>query len=231
MYRMTRFSWVLLLALTTHSAVASTAWTPTTRGYMAIHAFEAFPSDLCLGLNKHRAAFRDAAMKPVTGTLSDHMNDGCRLIEELVAELSGRPDFDTVAKKLGRLMALTAALNDPYGTAQHAQALDYRRYVQAKLKKLVFAYQPVSLESVRGSDPCAILSGLPEQSGRLLPRIQADYRRFGHSSRFDDRSAAFGAASILFADACHDMSRIAILIWDRSRGDASTARILTPGTD
>lgn len=231
MDRMARSIWLVSLILISHCAFASTTWTPTTRGYMAIHAFQAFPSDMRLGLNKHRAAFRDAAMGPVAGKESDHINDACRLVEELVAELFGRPDFDTVARKLGRLMALTAALNDPYGTARHSQALDYRQYVQSRLKKLVFAFQPLPLEVVRTTDPCAILSELPEQSRRLLPRIQADYRRFGHSSRFDDRSAAFGAASILFADTCHDMSRIATLIWDRARGEASTARILTPATN
>ncbi len=226
MRSMRQMFWIVSLVLISHPAMASTTWTPTTRGYMAIHAFQAFPSDLRLALNQHRAAFRDAAMEPVAGSESDHINDACLLVEELVRELSDQPDFDIVARKLGHLMALTASLTDPYNGSRDAEALDYRQYVQSKLKKLVFAYQPVSLASFRTGDPCTILSNLPQQGRRMLPRIQADYTRFGHSSRFDDRSAAFGAASILFAETCQEMSRLGILIWDRARGDATTARIL-----
>ncbi len=226
MHRTIQILWVTLLFMVSPWANCSTAWTSTTRGYMAIHAFQAFPSDLRLALNKHRAAYRDAAMEPVAGTTSDHINDACRLIEQLERELSGEPDFDTVARKLGRLMGLTAALTDPFSTEQNAEALDYRQYVQSKLHKLVFAYHPLPLESVTKTDPCSVVQSLKQKSLRLRPLIDQDFRRFGHSSRFDDRSAAFGAASILFSDSCHEMSRLTILIWDRAQGDASTARIL-----
>ena len=94
----------LFLILFTTSLMA---WTPTTRQYMAVTAFRAFPSDVRLALNHHRKSFLNGATLPLSGkSRNDLINDGCRINKELSIMLCSQPDFDRVAKKLGQLKKL-----------------------------------------------------------------------------------------------------------------------------
>ncbi len=211
----------LILCLPAH------AWTPKTRSYMAMKAFAAFPADLQTALNRHRQTFlNNAAATDLPESADEIVNESCTLLDEIQQELNGRPRFASIAARMGRLMGLIAEMGDPFQEDRGATATDYRAYAERKLNRFYFAFQPLSFEEIRDQDPCTHLFANRNMGQGYRSAIEADYERFGNSVRFDDRSVAFGCASLLFSDICLEMSRTAILVWHRSSGAARDARIL-----
>lgn len=217
----------LLCIMMICSGLPSLAWTPKTRSFMAMKAYAAFPTDLQTAMNRHRKTFLDhAASSDLPETADEMVNESCTLLSEIRQELTGHPRFAAIAAKMGRLMALIAEMGDPFQEDRGATATDYRAYAERKLNRFYFAYQPLSFEEIKDQDPCTHLFSMRNMGHGYRTAIEADYGRFGNSARFDDRSVAFGCASLLFSDICLEMSRTAILVWHRSSGAARDARIL-----
>ncbi|PJB77363.1 MAG: hypothetical protein CO090_08835 [Acidobacteria bacterium CG_4_9_14_3_um_filter_49_7] len=215
----------LFLFLLTTSLLA---WTPTTRKYMAVTAFRAFPSDVRLALNHHRKSFLDGASMPLSGkSRNDLINEGCRLSEELAALLDSQPDFDQVAKKLGHLMAITAELSNPYLDSTSSQSSDYSTYVERKLDCFFFAGMPLNFNKIVTRDVCVRLFHVPDLGKSHLKSIEQDYRTYRNSSNFDDLSGAFGSGSLLFSDSCTEMVIITSLLWNQAAGNADDAAIFS----
>ncbi len=206
----------------------SFSWTPVTREYMAITAFRAFPSDVRLALNHHRKSFLKGATIPLDGKGKNELIDeGCRLYEEIGVLLAGRPDFAVIAEKLGKLMAITAQLSDPYlGSTSHHGA-DYRAYVEKKLDCFFFAGVPLDFGTVSKQGGCVRLFNIPKLGKSHLKAIEQDYKTYRTSANFDDLSAAFGSGSLLFSDTCTEMVIITSLLWENAAGNASDAAIFS----
>ena len=219
---------LLVMIVLIFSCLTVQAWTPKTRGYMAMKAFAGYPADLKQALKGHRDTYLQHAMDPDMPDSSGALvNEGCILLERINKELSGQPRFRVVAADLGRLMAVMAEMGDPFLGENSATALDYRAYVERKLPRFFFAYQPLSFEEIRGIDPCVHLFSIRKMGDGFRKPIEDDYQRFGNSVRFDDRSAAFGCGALVFSDTCLEMCRTTILIWDSACGEARNSKILT----
>lgn len=215
----------LFLLLFTTSLLA---WTPTTRQYMAVTAFRAFPSDIRLALNHHRKSFLDGASLPLCGESRNNLiNDGCRISEEISAMLRSRPDFDRIAKKLGYLTAITAQLSDPYLDSTSPHGADYRAYVEKKLDCFFFAGIPLHFNDISTRDVCVRLFHIPGLGKSYLKAIEEDYKTYHNSSHFDDLSAAFGSGSLLFSDTCTEMVIVTSLLWDQASGNGGDAAIFS----
>ena len=215
----------LFLILFTTSLMA---WTPTTRQYMAVTAFRAFPSDVRLALNHHRKSFLNGATLPLSvKSRNDLINDGCRISKELSIMLRSQPDFDRVAKKLGQLMAIAAQLSDPYLDSTSPHSADYRAYVEKKLDCFFFAGMPLQFNDISVRDVCVRLFHTPNLGKSYLKAIEQDYKTYRNSSHFDDLSAAFGSGSLLFSDSCTEMVIITSLLWNQASGHAGDAAIFS----
>ncbi|RLE18130.1 MAG: hypothetical protein DRJ14_04625 [Acidobacteria bacterium] len=204
------------------------AWTPQTRQYLAITAFRAFPTDVRLALNHHRKSFLSGASVDLSGkTGNDLINDGCRISEEISTMLATRPDFRIIANKLGKLMAISAQLSDPYLDSKSPHADNYRNYVERKLDCFFFAGIPLTFKDISPKDVCVRLFHVPELGKAHLNAIEQDYKIYHDSSNFDDLSAAFGSGSLLFSDTCTEMVIITSLLWSQASGNAADAAIFS----
>ncbi|NOZ14188.1 MAG: hypothetical protein GXO69_11195 [Acidobacteria bacterium] len=204
------------------------AWTPATREYMAITAFHAFPADVRLVLNHQRKRYLKGASSELSGkSRNDLINEGCKISEELSAMLSSHPDFGIFAEKLGRLMAITAQLSDPYLDSASPHAADYRNYVEKKLDCFFFAGTPMQFSKITPRDICVRLFHVPDLGKSHLRAIEQDYKTYHNSRNFDDLSAAFGSGSLLFSDSCTEMVIITSLLWKQGAGHADDAAIFS----
>ncbi len=204
------------------------AWTPATRQYMAITAFQAFPVDVRLVLNHKRKAYLKGASSELSGkSRNDLINEGCEISEELVRMLTSRPDFRIFSEKLGKLMAITAQLSDPYLDSPSSHAADYRNYVEKKLDCFFFAGTPIQFNNITQKDICVRLFHVPDLGKTHLHAIEQDYKTYYNSRNFDDLSAAFGSGSLLFSDTCTEMVLITSLLWNQAAGNAKDAAIFS----
>lgn len=219
------------------AAAPAAAWTPDTQLAIARDAARLAPPDLARQIERHERAFEGGVTAPFTD--SDplrHManEDGSGTLEAVVlAEVSGaieairahRP-FEEVVRRLGTLSHFLADANNPLATSgadpeEGRYFTDYLRYAdgaRGRFPVIFYGLQP-GLEARRD------LSGLLDETLRrgreLYPVVGREYRRLGFASglgRFDDRSSAFGVASLAFSHAVSDVAVALRYIWLRAGG-------------
>ncbi len=145
---------------------------------------------------------------------------------------SGKPMSDVVMQ-LGMLTHYVADANNPFHVADDDPKLeadheDYEHYFERRLAKFPTVFY--------GLDPnfqlSAYLDGMFARTAKFYPLIDEEYFRFGEahdSSEFDDRSTAFGVASVCYSRAVTDIVNLYFYIWRKAGGDVRTAPILRGG--
>jgi len=71
-----------------------------------------------------------------------------------------------------------------------------------------------------------------ERTAKLYPLIDEEYFRFGErrsSADFDDRSTAFGVASVAYSHAVTDLVNLYYYIWREAGGDVRSAAAMKSG--
>lgn len=238
-YRFRRFAVLGLAALAFALGLASSAsaWTPAVQGKIATEAARLAPPDLARQIEKHRRAYQAGVNAPFDDAdPALHMKnpDGFgRLDQTILAEVEGaaaairahRP-FEEVVRRLGVVSHYVADANNPLATAaadaeEGRYFLDYLRYAETAEPRfpLVFYGLYPGLEE-RGS-VAPLLATTLRRGRELYPLIGREYRRIGFASgigRFDDRSTAFGVASLAFSHAVTDVARVFRYVWLRAGG-------------
>lgn len=145
---------------------------------------------------------------------------------------TGKPMPDVVFQ-LGALTHYVADANNPFHVADDDQKLeadheDYERYFESRLMKFPTVFY--------GLDPnfklSPYLDSMFARTASFYPLIDEEYFRFGEphdSSEFDDRSTAFGVASVCYSRAVTDIVNLYFYIWHQAGGDVRTAPILRGG--
>lgn len=226
-----------LVALLLLAPLPAAAWTPRCQVVIAEEAARLAPPDLYPLIDRHRRQLRAGAVAPFQDR--DPMRhvknpDGSgsldRVIEEEVeaaidAIRSHRP-FAEIVHQLGVVSHFVADANDPLNTSdsdprERDYFADYLRYMESAEPRFPLLFYGIT----PGLDEQPSLAGLVrrtlERSRQLYPLIGLEYRRIGFASgvgAFDDRSTAFGVASLSFSHAVSDMTQVLRYIWIRAGG-------------
>jgi hypothetical protein len=213
------------------------AWTPATQVKIAEEAAAVAPPDLKRQIDRYLPELRRGSVEPYrNGDASTHFKNpagGGRLDEVILSETerairfirSHRP-FKDIVYQLGVLSHFVADANNPLSTAEAdprepSYFADYLRYVETAQDRfsVVFYGDGRDLE---GPDAIApLMSRTLARSRHLYPSIGEEYRRVGGppgAPHFDDRSVAFGVASLTFSHAVSDVAALFRYIWIEAGG-------------
>ncbi|HVT16784.1 MAG TPA: hypothetical protein VHQ90_11495 [Thermoanaerobaculia bacterium] len=230
---------------------AAAAWTPRTQLTIAREAGRLAPPDLARQIERRRAAYAAGVLAPfddsdparhVKGPPPDSAGelDGVLLgeVAAAIAAIRAHRPFDEVVRRLGTVSHYVADANNPLAAAQQEPELgryfgDYWRYVEGAEPRfpLIFYGIDSGLEQTPDLSP---LVGRALGRGRALaPLVAEEYRRIGFASgigRFDDRSTAFGVASLAFSHAVTDVALVLRYIWLQAGGADERSGLPAGGT-
>jgi len=135
-----------------------------------------------------------------------------------------------VITKLGSLAHLVADANNPFHIANDDPRLsvaqnDYEQYFERRLSKFPTVFYGLD----PNFRPGAYFDRTFVRTASFYPLLSEEYFRFGErrtSSEFDDRSTAFGIASVCYSRAVSDLVNLYYYIWRQSGGDVREAAVM-----
>ena len=236
-----RLLFLIALAIPT----AAHAWTPETDLRIAAKASQLAPPDLKFLIDKFEDEFRQgvtlASQEDLRKPHRDFGVAGRRpLRESLEAEIDAaiemmrkRDSISRFVERLGVISHLVADANNPLHVANsdarlEASHQDFERYVQRRLSVIPTVFYGLEIDRELGT----YLDGVFERSSSLYPLLSEEYFRHGArrtSEEFDDRSTAFGVASLSYSHSVTDLVNIYYYIWKEAGGDVRAGRALKRG--
>jgi hypothetical protein len=221
------------------------AFSPRTQALIAEEASHLAPPDLARQIQKHLPRLREGAVAAFSdGDPARHMRhaDGAGLLDRVIRDESVRAvaairqhkPFAEIVYQLGVVAHYVADANNPLNasgadSAERRYFADFLRYVETASPRFPLAFY--------GFDPAEqgpravdlVAARALARSRRMYPSIGDEYRRIGFASglgRFDDRSTAFGVASVSFSRAVTDVAQVFRLIWLQAGGGDFRASLL-----
>jgi len=174
-------------------------------------------------------ALAEEATQPHRGHLRERIQDEASAIVSLIRT---KKPMQEVVFRLGMLAHLVGDANNPFhvatsGAVEPAHA-DFEHYFEIRMERFPTVFY--------GLDP---RFALPQYVDRTLnrtakyaPLMDEEYFRGGKrhtSAEFDDRSTAFGVASICYSHAISDIVNLDYFIWRQAGGDVrQAASMVTP---
>lgn len=238
---MRRLGFVLLLLF----PLTATAWTRASDERIAMKAAALAPPDLRMLIEKFEAEYKRGLERAQAdeGSESHHyfvLSRQGRLRERIERETRATIDgirkgdpMAMVVGRLGGLVHLVADANNPFHVANDNPRLtpshnDYEQYFERRLSKFPTVFY--------GLDPHFRLSTYLDKtfarSAKFYPLVSEEYFRNGErrtSAAFDDRSTAFGIASISYSRAVTDVVNLYYYIWKEAGGDVRSAAVMRDG--
>jgi hypothetical protein len=229
-------------------ASPASAWAPGTQTTIAREAARLAPPDLARQIEKHQKTFEAGVLAPFQDSdPGRHMKnpDGSGTLDRIlyqevdatVSAIRAHRPFEEIVQRLGRVAHYVADANNPLATAaadpdEARYFLDYLRYAQSAEPRfpLVFYGVPRFLDN-KGVKP--ILNEALRRGRELYPLVGREYRKIGYASgigRFDDRSTAFGVASVSFSHAVTDVALVLRYIWLTAGGADDRTAVVNAGT-
>ena len=238
---MRRFGFVLLLLF----PLTATAWTPASDERIASKGAALAPPDLRMLIERFELDYKQglARAQADEGTESHHyflVSRQGRLRERIERETRGTVDairkgepMNVVVERLGGLAHLVADANNPFHVANDDARLtssksDFEHYFERRLPKFPTVFY--------GLDPQfrlpAYLDRTFARSAKFYPLVASEYFRNGErrtSAAFDDRSTAFGVASISYSRAVTADHNLYYFIWKGAGGGVPSAGVMRDG--
>ncbi|MFZ2493279.1 MAG: hypothetical protein WA208_17510 [Thermoanaerobaculia bacterium] len=229
---MTRAGFVLLLAFAV--PVAAIAWTNPAEERIARKAAILAPPDLRTLLDKFEPEYLAGLDRARAEGEAQHRFGSGRLAERIEAEsratvaMIRRGDPMTgIVERLGVLAHLVGDANNPFHASGDARLApmqaDYESFAARSVGKVPTIFYGLQ----RDFRPSVLTEGMKSRSARFAPLLAAEYFRDGRrrtSAEFDDRSTAFGIASITYSRSVSDLINLYYFIWKESGGDVRNAR-------
>ena len=238
---MQRLGIVLLLLF----SLQASAWTRASDERIAKKAAALAPPDLRLLIEKFETDYkRGLERAQAEETIDTHhffvLSREGRLRDRIERET--RAAIDSIRKgdpmylsveRLGVLVHLVADANNPFHVANDDARLaashnDFETYFERRLSKFPTVFY--------GLDPRFQLSSYLDKTfkrtAKFYPLISEEYFRTGSrrtSAEFDDRSTAFGVASICYSRAVTDLVNLYYFIWKEAGGDVRSAALMRDG--
>jgi hypothetical protein len=230
-------------------AGAAFAWTPATQIVIGREAARLAPPDLARQIEKHKHAFDEGVNGPFADTDSArHAKnpDGSGQLDRViadevtaaVAEIRGHKPFEQIIHRLGVVAHYVADANNPLAASnadpqERRYFVDYLLYAETaepRFPLIFYGLQP-GLDASRDLSP--LVNAALKRGRELYPVIGGEYRRIDYASGlglFDDRSTAFGVASVAFSHAVTDVTLALRYIWLAAGGIDDRANLPAGGT-
>jgi hypothetical protein len=211
--------------------LTANAWTRTSDQQIGARAAQLAPRDLRMLIDRFHSQYTAGIDRALTEEGTDphrtHLRD--RIEKEtttIVTLLRTKQPMQQVIFRLGMLAHLVGDANNPFHVATdqdlEASHLDFEHYFERRMQRFPTVFY--------GLDPRFTL---PQYLDRTLhrtanfaPLMTEEYFRGGsrHTSmEFDDRSTAFGVASICYSHAITDVVNVDYFIWREAGGDVRSA--------
>jgi len=225
------------------------AWTPRTHQTIAWEAARLAPPDLARQLIKRRAAFLAGVIEPFddadpsrhrqdadgSGNLSAALEDA---VAQAVAAIRAHRPFDEIVFRMGIAAHFMADANNPLASSNADPEagryfVDFLRYAETAEPRFPLIFYGIRSGLERAPDVSGLLAETLRRGRTLYPLIGLEYRKIDFASgigRFDDRSTAFGVASVAFSHAVTDVALVLRYIWLRAGGGDDRAGLPAGGT-
>ena len=239
---MRRAQIVLLLAFL---PVIANAWTRASDERIAKKAAALAPPDLRVLLERLESDYKRGIERAQAdeGSESHHffvLSREGRLRERIEREtretirlIRTGESMHLVVERLGILAHLVADANNPFHVGKDDTRLaashnDFEQYFERKLAKFPTVFY--GLDPKFGLSP--YLDKTFARTAKFYPLMSEEYFRGGErrtSADFDDRSTAFGVASICYSRAVSDLVNLYYYIWKEAGGDVRSAAAMRRG--
>jgi hypothetical protein len=238
---MRRFGFVLLLLF----PITAFGWTRASDEKIAKKAaslappdlrqlIERFESDYKAGL--HRAQADEGTDAHHYFVLSRKGQLRARIERETRGAIDGirkNEPMQLLVERLGVLAHLVADANNPFHVANDNERLaashnDFEQYFERRLAKFPTVFYGLEPRFTMTS----FLDKTFARSAKFYPLLNEEYFRGGSlrtSAQFDDRSTAFGIASISYSRAVSDLVNLYYYIWKEAGGDVRSAAVMRDG--
>lgn len=225
--------------------LTAAAWTRASDERIAKKGAALAPPDLRMLIDRFEGDYRRGleAAQSDEGSESHHyfvLSRRGRLRERIEKETRGTiamirkgDPMSDVVERLGMLAHLVADANNPFHVANGEPRLtasgnDYAQYFERRLAKFPTVFY--------GLDPRFTLSSYLDKtfarSAGFYPLLRDEYLRGGRirtSAEFDDRSTAFGIASVSYSRSVSDLVNLYYFIWKEAGGDVRSAAVMRDG--
>ncbi len=234
-----------LLLLVLISAFPVHAWTRAVDQKIALKAAALAPADLRGLIEQFDADYKAGLARALDEEGHDThryfvLSRQGKLREKITAESNatvamirkGLP-MRQVIERLGYISHFVADANNPFHVANDHPELnsaqdDFERYLERRLSKFPTVFYGLD-DKFRLS---TYLDKTIARASSFYPLMHEEYFRGGtlrSSSEFDDRSTAFGVASVSYSRAVTDVVNLYFHIWREAGGDVRSARVLRGG--
>ena len=211
----------LAVALLTLSiALPSVAWTRAADRRIAAKSAELAPPDLKLLIKKYNDDYLRGVDEALSteGTeihrhkLREKIDGQTRTIVKMIR--SNEP-MSAVVRQLAVLAHLAGDANNPFhiGDDDAAAHADFEQYFERRLER----FSPVFYGLDRNFVLSTYLDRMFARTTRFSPLMAEEYSR-GSGATFDDRSTAFGVASVCYSHAITDTVNLYYYIWKEAGG-------------
>jgi hypothetical protein len=202
-------------------ALPGMAWTRAADQRIAAKSAALAPEDLRLIINK----FNDEYVRGIDDALATEGTDIHRrkLRERIVAQthsivamIRGNQPMSGVVRQLGVLSHLIGDANNPFhiGDDDAEERADFEQYFERRLAR----FAPVFYGLDRNFVLSAYLDKIFARTTGYSPLMAEEYSR-GTGATFDDRSTAFGVASVCYSHAITDDINFYFFIWKMAGGN------------
>lgn len=239
---MRRLGFVLVLLLLPISAAA---WTRAGDERIARKSAALAPPDLRMLIERFESDYR----RGLESARSDEGSETHRYIlasrrgrlrEQIEKETRGTiamirkgDPMPMVVERLGMLAHLVADANNPFHVADGEPRLDgarndYAQFFERRLTKFPTVFYGLD---ARFTLP-TYLDRTFARSAKFYPLLAEEYLRGGRlrtSAEFDDRSTAFGIASVSYSRSVSDLVNLYYFIWKEAGGDVRSAAVMRSG--
>ncbi len=210
-------------------ALPAMAWTRAADQRIAAKSADLAPPDMSLVIRK----FHDEYVRGVDEALASegteiHRRKLREKIEEhtltIVKMIRSNEPMSAVVGQLGVLAHLAGDANNPFhaGDDDAEKHADFEQYFERRLSR----FSPVFYGLDRNMVLSTYLDRMFTRTKRFSPLMAEEYSR-GSGATFDDRSTAFGVASVCYSHAITDSVNLYYYIWKAAGGNVrSTPRIV-----
>src|SRR5262245_32910854 len=196
----------LLIALLFLSTNAQ-AWTRTADHRIALKSLDYAPPDLRLVVEQFRDEYLRGVEMPV---------DRAQLRPRIEAEARGivqmirtNKSMALVVERLGYLARLVSEANNP-----RQSDADYELYFERRMERFPTVFYGLDRRLALGP----YLDRTFARTAKFVPLMDEEYTR-GSAATFDDRSTAFGVASVCYSHAVTDIANVQYFIWREAGGN------------